>query len=487
MRFVNTPMRCLAQVGAACVCALLAMSAAASAAVPRLSVKAAGLSPIAAMQDDRIPYAADPGERVRLLADAGAALIRVDLRWDSVATRRPAAATDPADPAYDWRQYDAIVSAANTYGVEVLFAAYGTPAWAVDASVRSEPSYLPGRFPETSIRPLDPADFGAFGEAAAKRYAPLGVRKWEGWNEPNIGLFLQPQYERVASRWVAASPATYSTLLKAFHAGVKRASPAAVVAGAVTAPAGSVCPTCPLNDAPQRVRPQDFIAALNAPTLRPPMDVVSHHPYPLSAPRTNTAPGRSYVDLYNLGVLVTAIDKTYLKGKKLWLTEFGFATRPVTEYNTYFSPARQASYIVDAYRRTKANRRVAMTSYYFLQDHSGWASGVLTQAGAKKPGYQAIGLPFTTTTGATAFRRGTTVTLIGQARLGDGKRVVEIQRKVGNRWVLLKRLTTSADGSFRVSLRLSSKIALRARWTGVAPSGGAATRTSPAVTLTPRG
>jgi hypothetical protein len=216
---------------------------------------------------------------------------------------------------------------------------------------------------------------------------------------------------------VAASPATYSRLLKAFYAGVKRASPSAVVAGAVTAPAGDVCPTCPLNDAPQRVRPQDFITALNKSGLKPPMDVVSHHPYPLSAPRTNTAPGRNYVDLYNLDVLVTAIDKTYLKGKKLWLTEYGFATRPVEQYATFFSPARQASYIVDAYRRTKLDRRVTMTSYYFLQDHDDWASGVLTKAGAKKPGYQAIGLPFTTTTGATAFRQGTTVTLITEVAI----------------------------------------------------------------------
>lgn len=486
MSNVTTPMRRLAQVGAICVCSLLAASAAASAAVPAISVKPAGLSPIAAMQDDRTPYAADPAERVRLQADAGAALIRVDLRWDSVATRRPVNGADPADPAYDWRQYDAIVAAAQKYGVEVLFAAYGTPAWAVDASVRSKPSYLPGKFPESSIRPLDPADFGAFGEAASRRYAPLGVRKWEGWNEPNIGLFLQPQYERVGNRWVAASPKTYSDLLKAFRAGVKRASPSAVVAGAVTAPAGSVCPTCPLNDAPQRVRPQDFITALNAAALRPPMDVVSHHPYPLSAPRTQTLAGRAYVDLYNLDVLVTAIDKTYLKGKKLWLTEYGFATRPVEQYNTYFSPAKQAAFIVDAYRRTKANRRVTMTSYYFLQDHPEWASGVLTQNGAQKPGYQAIGLPFTTASGATAFRRGTTVALVGQARLGDGKRSVEIQRKAGSKWVLLKRLTTSADGSFRVSLRLTSKITMRAKWAGVVPSGAAATRTSPAVTLTPR-
>ncbi len=485
MGFANTPMRRLAQFGAMTACVLLALSSAASAAVPTVTVRSAGSSPIAAMQDDRIPFGADPAARVRLVADAGAKLVRVDLRWDRVATRRPAAATDPADPAYDWSAYDATVAAARTYGVQVLFAVYGTPAWAIDGSVRAKPAYA-SRYPDWSIRPLDAADYGAFGEAAARRYGSLGVSKWEGWNEPNIALFLQPQYERVGNRWVAASPQTYSALLKAFSAGVKRASPGAVIGGAVTAPAGDVCPTCPLNDPPERVRPQDFIAALNRGSLRPPMDVVSHHPYPLSAPRAVTAPGRSYVDLYNLSVLVSAIDKTYLKGKKLWLTEYGFATRPVTEYKTYFSPARQAAYIVDAFRRSKANRRIAMTSYYFLQDHAEWASGVLTQSGARKTGFQAIGLPFTTTTGATRFRRGTTVTLIGQSRLGSGRRVVQIQRRAGSRWVLLKRLTTSADGSFRVTLRFSSKLVLRARWAGTEPGGAAGTRTSPTVTLTLR-
>ena len=485
MSRATTPIRRLAQLGAT-FGALLAMTVAASAAVPALTVKAAGRSPIAGIQDDRIPYASDPAERVRLLVDAGASLIRVDLRWDTVARARPAAPTNPADPSYDWRQYDAIVAAAATSGAEILFAVFGTPAWAADNAVRSLPNFVPGRFPDTAIRPLDPADFGAFGEAAARRYAPLGVRKWEGWNEANIALFLEPQYDRVGNRWVPSSPATYSALLRAFSAGVKRADASAIVAGAVTAPAGDTCATCPLSDPPQRIRPQDFIAALNAKSLRPPMDVVSHHPYPLSAPRSSTLGGRSYVDLYNLDVLTKAIDKTYLKGKRLWLTEYGFATRRVREYNVFFTPTQQANFISDAYRRAKANTRIDMTVYYLLQDHSGWASGVLNQAGQQKPAYQALGIPFATTTGGTSFARGATVSLVGQSRLGRGARFVEIQRKAGNRWVRHKRLRTSADGSFRVSLRLTAKIALRAKWTGLAPSGGATTRTSPAVTLTIR-
>jgi polysaccharide biosynthesis protein PslG len=486
MNLLSRMTRRLTVVGPLTLLALLAgVATAAAASVPTLTVMSAGRSPVAGIQDDRMPYTADPAERMRMLADAGAAIVRVDFRWDIIAPSRPANGADPTDPAYDWRQYDAIVAAAATYKIEVLFAAYGTPVWARDPSVKTHPGYRP-RFPESSIRPSDPQDFGAFGAAAAKRYTPLGVHKWEAWNEANIALYLQPQYEYVGNRWQAISPGTYSALLKAFYTAVKGVDPAAVVAGGVMAPAGDRRSESPLSDPPNRVTPTDFVTALDAPALRPPMDVVSHHPYPLRLP-TKVFPVTTYVDLYNMPDLVRAIDKTYLRGKSLWLTEFGFSTAPVEEYQQYVSRALQADYISDAYRRMRANPRVTMAVYYLLQDHSGWRSGVLTQAGGAKPSYQAIGLPFATTTGATRFARGGRVTLVGQARVGPGPRTVEIQRKSGSTWVRYRKVTTAADGSFRVRLRLAGKLAIRAKWSGTAPSGGPTTRTSPTVTLTTRG
>ena len=446
---------------------------------PTVKARPAGLSPIAGIQDDRIVGDPNPDARVRMLADAGAALVRVDMRWDLVARSRPANPVNPADPAYAWGQYDAIVAAARKYHVEVLFSVYGTPSWAADPSVPFDPD-----FENWSIRPRASTDFGAFGEAAARRYAPLGVHKWEAWNEPNIPLFLRPQYTRKGNKWVPASPATYSALLKDFYAGVKRADPASAIAGAVTAPAGNRCPSCPLDAPPVRVTPDDFIAALNAPGLRPPMDAVSHHPYPFRAPTNTTPPRRNYVDLYNLDVLIKAIDRTYLRGKRVWLTEYGFGTRKVPQYPYAFGLANQGPFIADAYRRAKANRRVGLLVYYFLQDHPQWASGVLAQDGRPKPGYQAIGLPFaSTTTGR--VRRGTAVTLVGQARVAAAATRVDIQRKAGG-WVTLKRVGTSRDGSFKVSLRATGRLLLRARWSGLSRTGAPATRTSPTVTIAVR-
>ena len=460
-------------------CALAASSVPALAGGPAISILTGGRSPISGIQDDRLVSDPDPAARVKLAADAGAALVRVDLRWDLVAPNKPAAPTNPADPAYQWGRYDTIVNTARSYGVEVLFTVYGTPAWARDPGVPFD-----ARFENFAIRPRDAADFGAFGEAAAKRYGPLGVTKWEGWNEPNISIFLRPQYVRSGARWAAASPKTYSDLLKAFYAGVKKASPSAVVAGGVTAPAGDRCSDCPLDAPPIRVTPDDFMAELATAGLQPPMDAVSHHPYPLTGPRDTTPGGRTYVDLYNLDVLTRLIDRGYLAGKPLWLTEYGFATKVVPAYDRAFPAAKQGPYIVDAYRRIRANRRVAVAVYYLLQDHAQWASGVLSESGAKKPGYQGLALPFFAD--ATSVRAGAAVSLTGQVRTASTRTPVQIQRKSGSTWVTARTLRTSRDGTFRVGVRPSSSITLRARWTGTTRSGTKATRTSPPVTISVR-
>ena len=482
----SSPTRVRASVVLAAAAALgsvLASPAGASAATPAITVRPAGASPISGIEDDRLLNVANPVPRMRILASAGASLTRVGLRWDVVATARPAAPTNPADPAYDWSRYDAIVAAARARRIQVLFTVYGTPAWARDPSVGPD-----SRFPESAIRPFDAADFGHFAQAAAQRYAPLGVHKWEGWNEPNIELFLRPQYVRSGLGWTPVSPATYSALQAAFYSGIKAADRTAIVAGGVTAPVGDRCAApgdCPLDVAPTRVMPDAFITALGVAGLRPPMDVVSHHPYPLRAPANVTPANRSYVDLYNLTRLTTAIDRTYLKGKKLWLTEYGFATRPVAAYRTYFSKARQAAYIADAYRRTKANRRVSLIVYYLLQDHSQWASGVLERSGAPKPGYQALALPFAATPPG-RVRRGVLVTLVGQVRPSPTATTVLVQRRSGRVWVTIKRVRTTRDGSFKLTLRPSATVVLRTRWRGRTRAGTIATNISPPVAISVR-
>ena len=452
---------------------------------PPISVETVRASPIAGMQDDRVSKAdQDPSERVRRMVESGAALIRVDLFWYEVAPTRPANPADPADPAYRWDAYDRVVQAAEENAVEVLFAVYGTPAWAADPDVT-----LPEGIGATAARPNDAVDFGAFATAAATRFSPRGVRKWEAWNEPNTRFFLVPQYERQGARWVATSPKTYSDLLKRFSEGIKSVDPGATVAGGVTAPTGDPCGvSCAVSsqrERPGRVKPDAFFAALDAEGLRPPMDIVSHHPYPASKPRETTLPNRNYVDLYNLRVLTAAIDRTYLRGSKLWLTEYGFGTRAVAQYPLHFTPQEQAVYIVDAFERIRTNSRIEMLVYYLLQDHEQWASGLLDVDGTAKPGLAAYALPFGVDPVA---RVSGAVRLTGQVRATPGRTQVRIEWRSGDAWRRLAVATTRADGSFAVGVTPGTPVTLRAVWKGMARSGHEVTWTSPEVSLpTPAG
>jgi hypothetical protein len=425
---------------------------------PVVDAEAVVASPLVAMQDSAPALTGPEGpDRIREMAALGADVIRIDLQWDQVAPTRPSAPRDPGDPAYLWDGYDRAVAAAGREGVEVLFAVFGTPGWAADPAVTP-----PAGTPANAVRPADPADFGDFAAAAATRYAPRGVSRWEGWNEPNIPFFLYPQYERSDGRWVAVSPATYAALQKRFYAAVKGVDPDAVVGGAVTAPAGDRRQEPP----PQRVTPDDFLRALDAPELRPPMDVVSHHPYPATAPRERTPPGRNYIDLYNLDVLERTLDRTYLRGRPVWLTEYGFGTEPLPGlYELAFTYQEQAAFIADALVRVRAHRRVRLASYYLLRDHPGWRSGVRDQEGREKPGRQAFALPLTAD-GATVVAAGAPVRLVGQVRPADRRTDVDIEWNGGDGWRELAVVSTADDGTFALSIRPSADGRIRARWAG---------------------
>ena len=297
-----------------------------------------GVSPVAGIQDARLADpAVDPEPRMRRMAELGATLVRVDLRWDRVAARRPAHPRRPGDAAYDWRQYDRVVRAANRHGMSVMMTIWGTPRWAADRSVP-----VGGRFPASAVRPRDPADVGRFAAAAARRYGPRGVRLWEAWNEPNLPLFLRPQYARRDEGWAPVSPRRYARILRSVYREIHRVQPSARVGGGVTAPVGDRCPqSCP-NDRDDRVPPGTFLEALSEPGVRPPMDAVSHHPYPLTPPRESTPVRASYIDLYGLDRLRAVLDAGYLRDRPVWLSEIGFATAATPEYPLSFGEEEQA-------------------------------------------------------------------------------------------------------------------------------------------------
>ena len=439
------------------------------------------VSPVPSIQDDRLSEpGVDPGVRFAQASALGARLVRIDLQWHKVATKKPANGANQDDPAYDWSWYDRVVAASASSGVPILFTVWGTPNWAADPAVAEQASAGTIPLGSASRRPASAEDFGAFARAAATRYAPRGVHNWEAWNEPNIPRFLRPQFQKVGGTWRNVSVKVYSDLAKAFYTSVKSVDPNAIIAGLVTAPAGDKCPpSCPAGEH-SRTSPIAFLNELAKPGMQPPMDAVSHHPYPLTLPREGTFKGASFVDLYNIDFLTKAVDKTYLKGKPLWLTEFGFATEPVADYKKLIvSQNQQASLLSDAYRRVRTNPRVRVFTWYFLQDGQDWRSGLYDRDGGPKLANAAYKLPFSAT--LTRIKKGKPVTLLGQVRPTLTSTAVTIQAK-GKKGVFttIKTLTTSNDGSFALRVKPAPPTSYRAVW----KSQGGETVTSFPVTIT---
>jgi hypothetical protein len=281
-----------------------------------------------------------------------ASVVRITIDWASVAKRRPKAPADPADKAYNWTAVDNVVKAAKVKKITVVAAIYGTPRWAGRAKNR-----LPRRV----------TDLRLFAFAAAQRYSgsfsvePLeneaepkflpAVRYWLAWNEPNNPVFLKPQWKRVKRQWRPQSAFDYAKICSAIYAGVHSTGLAREKVGCgVTGPRG--------NDAPRSSRPSTsplvFLTWVRRAGLKR-FDAWAHHPYygsrrekPTTVPKSKKA-----ITLGNIRLLIKQLNAVYGRGKRLWVTEYGYQTLP---------PDR----------------------------HEGWQSGLVTVRGKRKPAFRAF-------------------------------------------------------------------------------------------------
>jgi hypothetical protein len=371
----------------------LALAASASALATRATAsgkQAASRSMLVGVFDDPMTLGT-PERGFPLLKALRAQVVRITLWWGGpigvARTKRPAVATDPADPAYDWFIYDRAVQDAKKYGQRVLFSIQGTPPWA-------------NKRRGLRIAPTNFRDLQNFAAAAARRYsgtfktaddaAPLpAVRYWLAWNEPNNPVFLAPQYRKVHGRWLIQSAYSYVRICNAIYNGVHAVQHrAAKVACGATDPFGN---NQPKSRRPS-VSPLAFLRAVKKYGLRR-FDAWAHHPYagrptekPTTKPRAKTS-----VTLGNFGDLVKELTRLYGK-KRIWITEYGYQTRPP---DRAFGVAwkTQAKYLAQAFAIARKNTRVDMMLWYLIRDESrlsGWQSGFMTVRGKFKPSYTAF-------------------------------------------------------------------------------------------------
>jgi hypothetical protein len=313
-------------------------------------------------------------------------VVRMTLTWGGtggVANRRPAHPTDPGDPAYDWSTYDRAIERANDAGIQVLLTIVGTPRW---ANGGQPPSHAPSS--STNLR--------EFAFAAALRYSgtyldPASgvvlprVGLWLAWNEPNNPVFLSPQFVRVRGKWQMASPTAYAQICNAVYAGVHAVGGPEQVACGATAPRGSNQPVGPRPS----IAPLAFLTAVKKAGLRT-FDAWAHHPYygaPDQTPTTRHV-GPHAIELGNIGTLIARVTKLY-GPKRVWITEYGYQTRPPDEFFGV-SWAKQAAYLRKAYEIARANPRIDLFTWFLLRDSpspESWQSGLMTANGRKKPSF----------------------------------------------------------------------------------------------------
>ena len=320
--------------------------------------------------------------------------VRLNLYWGGrfgVAKRRPANATNPADPAYNWDLYDRTVNFAALDKVHVLFSVYGTPSWANG-----------GR--GANVAPTRGTDLRNFAVAAARRYGgsyvgPDGrilpaVKEWLAWNEPNNPLFLAPQYRKTATGFVIQSAVDYAKICSAVYAGIHSGAVAGErVACGGTAPRGNNGPT----GLRPSVSPLAFLRAVKKAGLKT-FDAWAHHPYyggpsetPSAKPVTRNGAPITAVTLGNIGELIKTVTQLY-GNKRIWITEYGYQTRPPDSI-VGVSYAKQAAYLTQAFGIARKNPRIDLMLWFLLKDEptlAGWQSGLVTFGGKHKPAYNAF-------------------------------------------------------------------------------------------------
>ena len=401
-------------------------------------------------------------------SDAGAGMVLLGADWSGIAPQnRPAGFNprNPADPAYSWERLDVGVRDATAHGFDVMILVTRAPGWALGPG---NPGY------EGSWKP-NPSDVADFGAAIAARYsgrfadpsnpgagALPAVRMWQLWAEPNLALYLTPQYEN--GKPFAADH--YRRMLAAFYPEIKAVDRHnEVVTGGLA----------PFGDPPGglRTRPlaffRDLLCLRGRKQLRrtscspkASFDVLAHNPinFPGGPDESAIHPDDvSSADLENVRRVLHAAERAHTirpRGRHpLWATEFWWASKPPA--NGGVSPQRQARRIEEAlylYWKARASVAIMLQIRDTTEPYIG-GTGLYFIDGTPKPALTAFRFPFVAERTSRQL-----VQAWGKAPAG-GK--LRIQRRSGAGWRTIDKLSVRRGSVFTARLRVEGRPKLRAR------------------------
>jgi hypothetical protein len=342
---------------------------------PAATVQAAVRMPIGFFDDPTFRWSPSRAENLQQAAVTGASVIHTTASWPNIAPKKPANALDGDDPAYKLADLDELVFQSGLYGLRVMIDISGTPKWANG-----------GKGP--NVMPKKLSDLTAFSKMLAIRYNGRNghgtVSLWAVWNEPNLQLFLTPQFNGKT----IVGPANYAKLYKAAYAGIKAGNKASKVAIGETSARGR---DKPLSGNSATIAPGTFAKYLaKVPGLR--FDAWAHHPYPTAG---NLPPMQKVrypnVTLSTLPRFEADLKRFFHRRVPVWITEYGHETKPPDPHGVSY--ATQKTYAVQALNIAKNDPNVEMFIWFVFHDSAGnpWQSGLYGSHDNQKPAYDAFG------------------------------------------------------------------------------------------------
>ncbi len=415
--------------------------------------------------DDQLLLNSSPGQLdadMALFGRLGVDRLRVSAFWNQIApanlSRSKPAGFDgrnPDDGRYTWGPLDRVIASAAQHGLRIMVSiSTPAPVWATGDPRRDNPLWKPS-----------PGEFADFSEAVVRRYAPY-VDHWGISNEPNQGVWLQPQSDRSG----LVAPHLYRAMVEASYPRIKTFDPTSTALIGELAASGRSG-----RGATRPIRPLLFLREMGCRNARfkpirsgrcrgfkpVPGDALGHHPYNLLQKPTTASPNRYDAAIGDGRRLVRAIDRLTRVGAirsgtgrplNIFYTEFGYQTSPPDPF-AGVTLGQQRLYLQQAAYQAYRTPRVRGLNQFRLTDGAiagkglrrfqEFQSGLLFRNRKPKPAYGIFAHPFVIT--GTRFW--------GQVRPG-GAHTVRVERKATarGRWRLVAQVPTSGAGYFSFRL-----------------------------------
>jgi hypothetical protein len=273
------------------------------------------------------------------LQATGAQFVHIAIPWAAVAPGEEPhrwSPRDPADPNYTWTSVDLAVTEAAEAGVTPVLLVDGAPLWTQRCR---PPAVVKGVVLTGRLCDPKPGMLADFAEAAARRYSGHfqglpRVRYWQGLNEPNLSLFLNPQFKGGKP----VSPGLYRTLINAFYFAIKSVNRSNLVIagglGPIARPSLTIGPmrfTRLLLCMAGRADPHPTGGNCGGGVH---FDIFDIHPYTTGGPtHMGGIDDVEMGDLPKLQALLSAADRAgRIKGRfrhtPLWIMEFSWDSKP---------------------------------------------------------------------------------------------------------------------------------------------------------------